>query len=252
MDNHGKRKIDVLRKPAHTLRRKVIRKQLMVAGTFLGVAVLYVGMWLGCLGHAYIPYFWYIITIALVGFAFWARRWEKQQQIELDKLEFGLEGEVFVGEFLNEVRRENEWYVLHDYDMGYGNIDHIVIAPQGVFTIETKNVHPVDDESTIFYDSEKVHTEGRDIDSPLLQAKRQAAFLAEHIKTKLTMNLFVQPIVTYPKWNLQLVGGKKLDECAVWLCFTTALPKVLGTRPIKLSPDEQKRIYNFLASENFG
>lgn len=240
----------VLRKPAHTLRQKAIRRQFIVAGTFLSGAVLYVGMLLGCLGHTYIPYFWYVATGIFVGFAIWARRWGKRQQIELDKLESGLEGEVFVGEFLNEARAENGWYVLHDYDIGHGNIDHIVIAPQGVFTIETKNRRPLEDETTIFYDAENVRTEKRDMDSPLLQAKREAAFLAEHLQTKLTMDLFVQPIVTYPKWKLKLVGGKKLAECSVWICLTTAIPKILGVRPVKLSPDEQKRIYNFLASEN--
>ena len=33
------------------------------------------------------------------------------------------------------------WLVLHDASVGRGNVDHIVIGPPGVFTVETKS-HP--------------------------------------------------------------------------------------------------------------
>ena len=33
------------------------------------------------------------------------------------------------------------WYVIHDASFGNGNVDHIVIGPPGVFTVETKS-HP--------------------------------------------------------------------------------------------------------------
>ncbi len=37
--------------------------------------------------------------------------------------------------------REHGWRVIHDASLGRGNVDHIVIGPAGVFTIETKS-HP--------------------------------------------------------------------------------------------------------------
>jgi hypothetical protein len=36
---------------------------------------------------------------------------------------------------------EGDWRVIHDASLGRGNVDHILIGPPGVFTIETKS-HP--------------------------------------------------------------------------------------------------------------
>ncbi len=33
------------------------------------------------------------------------------------------------------------WHVIHDASLGHGNVDHILIGPAGVFTVETKS-HP--------------------------------------------------------------------------------------------------------------
>ncbi len=37
--------------------------------------------------------------------------------------------------------RPTSWRVIHDASLGHGNVDHILIGPPGVFTIETKS-HP--------------------------------------------------------------------------------------------------------------
>jgi hypothetical protein len=50
----------------------------------------------------------------------------------------GAEGEETVGKIL-EGLREKGWCVIHDVSFGRGNIDHIVVGPGGVFTIETKS-----------------------------------------------------------------------------------------------------------------
>ena len=33
------------------------------------------------------------------------------------------------------------WHVIHDASLGRGNVDHILIGPSGIFTVETKS-HP--------------------------------------------------------------------------------------------------------------
>ena len=52
----------------------------------------------------------------------------------------GATGEEHVGGLL-DCFCENRWFVIHDAIVGRGNIDHIVIGPAGVFTVETKS-HP--------------------------------------------------------------------------------------------------------------
>src|SRR5690348_8851726 len=49
----------------------------------------------------------------------------------------GATGEETVGAALDEL--QPEWRVLHDYSTGRGNIDHIVVGPGGLFTVETKS-----------------------------------------------------------------------------------------------------------------
>jgi len=50
----------------------------------------------------------------------------------------GAEGEEVVGQILEGLREEG-WCVIHDVSFGRGNIDHIVVGPGGIFTIETKS-----------------------------------------------------------------------------------------------------------------
>jgi hypothetical protein len=52
----------------------------------------------------------------------------------------GATGEEQVGGLLDELAGEN-WQVIHDASLGRGNVDHILIGPAGVFTVETKS-HP--------------------------------------------------------------------------------------------------------------
>lgn len=52
----------------------------------------------------------------------------------------GAIAEEHVGSLLDRLPRDR-WRVVHDVTLGRGNVDHIVIGPPGVFTIETKS-HP--------------------------------------------------------------------------------------------------------------
>jgi hypothetical protein len=52
----------------------------------------------------------------------------------------GAQGEEHVGAILDGMR-DDGWFALHDVSVGRGNIDHILIGPAGIFTIETKS-HP--------------------------------------------------------------------------------------------------------------
>jgi hypothetical protein len=52
----------------------------------------------------------------------------------------GAEGERVVGEVCAELKG-NGWHAIHDVSLGHGNVDHILVGPGGIFTIETKS-HP--------------------------------------------------------------------------------------------------------------
>jgi len=58
----------------------------------------------------------------------------------VERRDRGATGEEQVGGLLDQMA-DRGWRVIHDASLGRGNVDHILIGPPGVFTIETKS-HP--------------------------------------------------------------------------------------------------------------
>jgi hypothetical protein len=58
----------------------------------------------------------------------------------VERRDRGAAGEEQVGGLLDQMS-DRGWRVIHDASLGRGNVDHILIGPPGVFTIETKS-HP--------------------------------------------------------------------------------------------------------------
>lgn len=68
----------------------------------------------------------------------WKRFFGGSFKRDYDNWARGAEGEEVVGKVLEGLREEG-WCVIHDVSFGRGNIDHIVVGPGGIFTIETKS-----------------------------------------------------------------------------------------------------------------
>lgn len=56
----------------------------------------------------------------------------------MNRWDRGAKGEEHVGKVLEDLR-DAGWRVLHDVSLGRGNVDHILIGPGGLFTVETKS-----------------------------------------------------------------------------------------------------------------
>ena len=56
----------------------------------------------------------------------------------VDRRDRGASAEEHVGSLLAQLP-DDEWHVVHDASFGRGNIDHILVGPAGVFTVETKS-----------------------------------------------------------------------------------------------------------------
>jgi hypothetical protein len=60
----------------------------------------------------------------------------------VDRHDRGAQGEERVGGLLDDLAKgQSQWHIVHDANLGHGNVDHIAIGPAGVFTVETKS-HP--------------------------------------------------------------------------------------------------------------
>jgi hypothetical protein len=58
----------------------------------------------------------------------------------VERRDRGASAEEQVGGLLDGLTADG-WHVIHDASLGHGNVDHILIGPAGVFTVETKS-HP--------------------------------------------------------------------------------------------------------------
>ena len=124
---------------AHNLRMKFIQLSLASVGA--------VGLTLGLAGAAYLPSarlhpLVYSLVLWVVALALWhlhRRVLPRMDQIERERLRYvaGATGADRVAWLLDNL--SDQHFVLHDVPTPTGNLDHVVIGPQGVFVIETKN-----------------------------------------------------------------------------------------------------------------
>ena len=119
------------------------------------------------------------------------------------------------------------------------NVDHVLIGPAGVFTVETKTwSKPQRGEARIKFDGEQLTVAGREPErNPVVQARAQAGWL-KGLLTESTGHQFeVFPVVVFPGWYIE-----QTNDCFrnMWVLEPKALPKFLGNEPPCLTPEEVK------------
>jgi hypothetical protein len=143
---------------------------------------------------------------------------------ELRRLKQARDGERYIGQCLERLR-ESGYRVLHDIVGDGFNIDHVLIGPTGVYTIETKTISkPSKGSCKIDYDGETVSINGYIPDrNPIVQAKAQANWIKGFLKEVITEDLAVRPVVLYPGWFVK----PQPKGCDVWVLNPDLLPGFL-------------------------
>lgn len=147
------------------------------------------------------------------------------------------EGERAVGQFLERLR-EDGFNVFHDV-VGVGfNIDHVLIGPPGVFTIETKTwSKPTKGETQINFDGESIRIGTLEPErDPVAQARGQAGWLKAILTESTGRKPDVRPVILFPGWYISAPGGFR----DVWVLEPKALPSFLGNEPERLTPEDVK------------
>lgn len=115
------------------LQNEVLRRLALWIGLPMFAAVMLLGLSL----TGRVPWFWYLPIVLLspvipTGMKLWERHADKA----IDPYVTGFRGERDVADALRALG--DDCYLVHDVDFGRGNVDHVAIAPTGIFTIETK------------------------------------------------------------------------------------------------------------------
>lgn len=182
-----------------------------------------------------------ILAILSTGYVFVRIR---QYRRKIRDLKQARDGEKAVGQYL-EILREKGYRILHDVVGTKFNIDHVLIGPAGVFTVETKTISkPVNGSAEIYYDGEKILINGFSPDrDPVVQAKAQAHWLQELIKESTGRTLKARPVVLYPGWFV----SKQPKGADVWVLNPKSLPGFLEYESNKLAT-EDIQLVNFHVS----
>ena len=148
--------------------------------------------------------------------------------------ERGAEAEEAVGGILDNLPEGN--FVIHDFDSGKGNIDHILVCTKGIFTLETKS-----QAGEITFDGERLLQNGR----PFLKDFIKQAWAECYVVREVLANCGItspvaEPVILFPNAFVKVRGKAKRVEIISLKYF----PKFLERLPTCIAVPEAGRIYN--------
>ncbi len=205
-----------LRPPGHTLRQQheEARLDLMGEVSVLGLLPSYL------LGFLYLQTLFsdraptgggvaILGAVAIGGVCYsLGRIWRRAKK--LDKLRLGLDAELATGQELDQLMRRGA-AVFHDFPADGFNIDHVVIAPEGVFAVETKGYAKpnrgggLSDARVVFDGACLMFPDWRS-DKPVQQALRQAQWLSKWLSSATGEQVRALPVLALPGWYVERRG----------------------------------------------
>jgi hypothetical protein len=197
-----------------TVRR--LRMRTLVTLGVLAVATALLGRTFGLHDKAFLA-----SEVALLASMFVISRYVMPLVARRDR---GATGEEQVGGLLDPMA-DMGWCVIHDASLGRGNVDHILIGPPGIFTIETKS-HPGPVRVA------RVHG------GTLSQAQAQRRAIER------VTGLEVEPLIVFSRaWVDRPLSRRK----GVRVVPARMLVRYLGKLQAKLSPQEIERAHTRVA-----
>ncbi len=186
------------------------------------------------------PYSLTLITLAVAVFSYY-----KIKQIvgRVDRLKQGRDGEKVVGQYL-ELLREQGVKVFHDVPGDNFNLDHVLVAPSGVYVVETKTYSKPDkgDARIIYTGDSLIYHNGFKDDKPLVQVKAAANWLKQIIKESTGRDFNVREVVLFPGWFIESTAESKQSD--VWVLNPKALGAFISNSGMQLSVEDVALIAN--------
>lgn len=202
------------------------------------------------------PLFWISLPLVLIGGFFFKRFLDYGR---------GSTAEKRVIEQLSTL--SNDYFLINDLELAelWGNIDHIVLGPNGIFVVETKDYGgdifcKGDEWSRRYKGGLKLSSRGRtywkperkyQLSSPSKQVKRSAILVKKHINvsevSRPSMNLWVEGIVVFTNPNVKL----HIEKPSVEVLLVEEIVNFIKNKKSRknLSSHELKMIGNALLKE---
>jgi hypothetical protein len=181
------------------------------------------------------PVFYLVLFVIALSWVAW-RIWRVRPALRAYKL--AEEGEKAVGQYLEKLRSDG-YEIFHDVPGGGFNIDHVLIGPTGIYTVETKTwSKPTLGDPKIVFNGESLTASGMKPErDPIKQSRGQVSWIATLLKESTGRQFTVRGVVLFPGWFVEQ-GEGTLKE--IWVLNPKALPAFLGKAKVMLSPEDVK------------
>jgi len=202
---------------------------------FMPVWLIY--EWVRHLGIYSIPIY-SVTLVAVVFFAISIRMLFVYRRVARN-LNRGIKAEKSVGQYLEQFRVLG-YQIFHDIPGDNGdkkfNIDHAIIGPKGIFTIETKyHQKPAKGQTKILYDGQQISINGSVPDrNPIVQAIAQAAYLRDLLTQSTGKTFSIRPTVICPGWFVE----NNVRSARVWVLNEKALGAFIDNQNETLSESD--------------
>jgi hypothetical protein len=167
----------------------------------------------------------------------------------LRSLELGRDGERLVAQFLDRALLPLGARVLHDIPADGFNLDHVVIAPQGVFVIETKTrSKPPRVDARVTLTDEGLLIAGLPPDrDPITQVVAASRWVSGLLEESTGQRVAARGVILFPNWYIEPMTRHWLNAQRPWVLEPKALPAFLRHEPPILSEREVTMFANHLA-----
>lgn len=149
----------------------------------------------------------------------------------------GARAELAVGNSLEKLG--SDYQLIHNLDMGHGDIDNLCIGPTGIFVVETKA-----NSGTISY-SDKLLINGRESkDKDFIgQVWHEIDYTRKTLKQKFGRHYFVNGILEFP--NAKVDQSVNSPKQGIWIGGAGFANYIIKRSQPCLSPEEIKNISDF-------
>ena len=178
-----------------------------------------------------------LLPYALAAMGLWGAALFGPALMQMTRLAKGAQAEAHVGRFLDTLVRRGA-YVLHDVCGDGFNIDHVVIAPSGVFVIETKWVSKARQHGrqVIACRNGVLTRNGRIMRGDALGQVTRATEEVRRMTRALGYTPVLQPVLVFPGWWTR-------SEGPVWVLNERAALRWIARAPAVMSAGEARRLY---------
>lgn len=187
------------------------------------------------------PNIWTGFIVLLGTIAYASYRITKGRK-KLRDLRRGEEGERIVASYIERDLIPRGYAAFHDILLSRGgktfNIDHLLVGPNGVFAIETKNYSKPRGEAKVIYDGQRILWNHRKRGDEARQAQAIASAACEYIAELTGKRVFVQPVLCAVGW---FASSTDLYGHRVLLVMEKTLGSVIPKMPIGTELSESDR-----------